>query len=135
MTTSRRYFSEIPMKALSVRQPWASLIAEGKKSIELRTRKTHYRGPLLICASRHKQGDGPKGVALAVVDVVDCRPAVPGDEKRACCKPQKDHYAWCFAYPRPVDPFPVRGNCSLFHVDYDAPVYSNETTARPREPR
>lgn len=33
------------MKALSVHQPWAWMIAEGHKTIELRKRPTYYRGP------------------------------------------------------------------------------------------
>ena len=39
------------MKALSVRQPWAGLIAAGLKTIEVRPRPTHYRGDLLICCA------------------------------------------------------------------------------------
>lgn len=39
------------MKCLSVRQPWASIIASGYKRYEFRTWATAYRGPLLICAS------------------------------------------------------------------------------------
>lgn len=39
------------MKVLTVRQPWASLIVQGHKDIENRSRRTHYRGPLLIQAS------------------------------------------------------------------------------------
>ena len=34
------------MKALSIRQPWAELILQGRKTIELRTWKTSYRGLL-----------------------------------------------------------------------------------------
>ncbi|ALJ98716.1 ASCH domain-containing protein [Burkholderia thailandensis] len=40
------------MKALSVRQPWAWLLAAGHKNIENRTWVTSYRGPLLIHASK-----------------------------------------------------------------------------------
>jgi hypothetical protein len=40
-----------PVKLLSIRQPWASLIAHGIKDIENRTWRTAYRGPLLIHAS------------------------------------------------------------------------------------
>ena len=41
------------MKALSVKQPWASLIAGGHKPLEIRSRRTHYRGPVLVlvCSS------------------------------------------------------------------------------------
>jgi hypothetical protein len=40
------------MKALSVRGPWWWLIVGGYKPIENRPRRFHYRGPLLIHASR-----------------------------------------------------------------------------------
>lgn len=36
------------MKALSIKQPWASLIAHGIKDIENRTWKTHFRGRIYI---------------------------------------------------------------------------------------
>ena len=40
------------MKALSIRQPHAALIAAGVKRIETRSRATSYRGPVMIHASR-----------------------------------------------------------------------------------
>ena len=40
------------MRALTVRQPWASLIACGAKTIETRSWKTSYRGSLLIHAGK-----------------------------------------------------------------------------------
>ena len=39
------------MKALSIKQPWASLIAHGIKDIENRSWKTNYRGKVLVHAS------------------------------------------------------------------------------------
>lgn len=39
------------MKALSIKQPWASLIAHGIKDIENRTWKTNFRGRIFIHAS------------------------------------------------------------------------------------
>lgn len=42
------------MKALTVRQPWAQLIALGVKSIETRSWSTGYRGPLAIHAGKAK---------------------------------------------------------------------------------
>jgi len=39
------------MKALSIKQPWASLIAHGVKDIENRTWKTNFRGRIYIHAS------------------------------------------------------------------------------------
>lgn len=39
------------MKAITIKQPWASLIALGIKDIENRTWKTNYRGRVLIHSS------------------------------------------------------------------------------------
>src|SRR5687767_12341860 len=44
------------MKALSLLQPWASLVVSGAKKIETRSWQTAYRGPLLIHASKGKSG-------------------------------------------------------------------------------
>jgi hypothetical protein len=44
------------MKALSLLQPWASLVVTGHKRIETRGWSTQYRGPLLIHASKGKAG-------------------------------------------------------------------------------
>ncbi|MEO8862303.1 MAG: ASCH domain-containing protein [Ginsengibacter sp.] len=45
------------MKALSLLQPWASLVVIGVKEIETRSWSTPYRGPLLIHASKGKAGE------------------------------------------------------------------------------
>ena len=42
------------MKVLSVRQPWAALLVTGIKDVENRTRRTHFRGRILIHASAAK---------------------------------------------------------------------------------
>jgi hypothetical protein len=43
--------AHVNFPALSVQQPWAELIISGRKSIEVRTWWTEYRGPLWIHAS------------------------------------------------------------------------------------
>lgn len=42
------------MKALSLREPWATLLLLGRKRIETRSWRTSYRGPLLLHASAAK---------------------------------------------------------------------------------
>jgi len=42
------------VRALTLWQPWASLLAAGAKRFETRSRVTHYRGPLLIHAAARK---------------------------------------------------------------------------------
>ncbi|MDP3561746.1 MAG: ASCH domain-containing protein [Legionellaceae bacterium] len=46
------------MKALTIKQPWASLIAQGIKDIENRTWRTNFRGRIYIhAAGRSVQGN------------------------------------------------------------------------------
>ena len=105
------------MKALSVRQPWASLIADGRKTVEIRSRRTRHRGLLLICASKYPSGDGPKGVAMAVVKLVACRAANSSDESRAHILPPNGSFAWELVLCYRVQPVSVRGQLGLFEVD------------------
>jgi len=48
------------MKALSLRQPWATMIVTGMKAIENRKWKSNYRGSLLIHASKTWDFEGAK---------------------------------------------------------------------------
>jgi hypothetical protein len=41
------------MKALTLTQPWATLVAIGAKTIETRSWNTHYRGPVAIHAAKN----------------------------------------------------------------------------------
>lgn len=40
------------MKCIMLKQPWAHLVATGRKTIETRTWRTRHRGPLAIAASK-----------------------------------------------------------------------------------
>lgn len=40
------------MKAITILQPWTSLLAEGKKRIETRSWRTNYRGEILLHAGK-----------------------------------------------------------------------------------
>lgn len=40
------------MKALTLTQPWATLVASGHKTVETRSWRTSYRGPLVIHAAK-----------------------------------------------------------------------------------
>ncbi|APY88206.1 hypothetical protein DCW30_05695 [Streptomyces alfalfae] len=44
--------TDTPTRGLTIKQPWAFAIAEGFKTTENRTRRTNYRGTLLIHAGR-----------------------------------------------------------------------------------
>jgi hypothetical protein len=78
------------MKALSIMQPWATLIAQGAKRIETRSWTTSYRGPLAIHASKGLPGwvadvvrSEPQFTA-ALGNLFDARGRVLGDFTRGC---------------------------------------------------
>lgn len=71
------------MKVLTIKQPFATLIAEGLKVYEFRTWKTKYRGEILIHAGKgidkkamkkfeHLGLDYPSGCIIAKVNLTDC---------------------------------------------------------------
>ena len=111
---------------LSLWQPWATWITQGKKTIETRRWETYYRGPLLICASKKLDPNlrsealyMPTGMAVAVVELVDCRPMTDFDERRAMCECYPGAFAWVLGKIRPIEPFYVRGHQKLFTVEVD----------------
>lgn len=59
------------MKALSIRQPWAWLIANGIKDIENRDWPTKFRGPVLIHASSTMTRDDFEACCLFVSSIAD----------------------------------------------------------------
>ncbi len=60
------------MKVLSLRQPYAEWVISGKKTIELRSWNTKYRGKLLIHASG-KHSTLPTGAIIGSVELVDVK--------------------------------------------------------------
>jgi len=105
------------MMALSIKQPWANLIASGKKTIETRLWDTEYRGPLLIVSSK-TPSIAPAGCALAVAELIDCRPMTKRDEAAAHCEIYPKAFAWVLTNIRPITPFPVKGRLGLYEVDF-----------------
>ena len=45
------------MKALTIKEPWATLIIDGYKKYEFRSWKTNYRGKILIHAGMSEEKD------------------------------------------------------------------------------
>lgn len=71
------------MKALTLKQPWATLVAEGIKTYEFRSWKTNYRGKVLIHAGagvdkkemnrfKHLNLNYPSKRIIAEAEIEDC---------------------------------------------------------------
>lgn len=71
------------MKVITIKQPFATLIAEGLKEYEFRTWKTKYRGEILIHAGKgidkeamkryeHLNLEYPAGTIIAKATITDC---------------------------------------------------------------
>ena len=106
------------MKALSVKQPWANLIACGRKTIETRTWATRYRGSLLIVSSK-RPNIAPAGSAVAVAKLVDCRTMLKSDETAACCSIYPDAVSWLLEDIQRIRPFSVKGALGVFNCEVD----------------
>lgn len=124
------------MKALTICQPFASLIASGEKRVENRIWGTSYRGPLLIHAGKSREWlvrrppDGMVfGAIIAVVDLLDtilkANITHPDVVRRYPWLPEHEHahgpWCWVLGSVRAVEPpVPWRGALGLFDVPESA---------------
>ncbi len=127
--------------AISLWEPYGTLIKVGAKQYETRHWKTSYRGALVICTAKKRDREilasfealrpdflryGVKmepcrfGVALCLVDLVDCIPTeIIGDgaaeSERRFGNFAPGRYAWLLENVRPfAKPIPVRGQQGLW---------------------
>lgn len=112
------------MKALTIWQPWASLIACKAKTLEIRRWQTNYRGPLAIHAAKrpyrrskeHGVADLPYGAFLCLVDLADCFPAEDRHSSPAHCEIWEGDYAWQVRVRLQFAPIPSLGKQGLWTV-------------------
>ncbi len=104
------------MKAISLKQPWANLVACGYKTLETRTWATSYRGDLLICSSASGEIE-PTGCALALVKLVDCREMEEEDAEAACILRYPDAKVFVLEDIRLLQPFAVRGSLNIYELE------------------
>ena len=124
--------------ALTVKQPWANDIVKaafkdeygtvyGVKSIEVRSRRTNYRGDILICSSKTPVLPGMQsGCTLGLVELYDCKPVSEftdedwsntriAKEKR---KTFTNGYGWMLRNPRKVIEYPIKGQLGIYPLIY-----------------
>lgn len=127
------------MKVLTIKQPFASLIAEGYKEYEFRTWKTKYRGPLLIHAGLGVDKEAmkryeklnlnyPKGKIIAKVNLTDCLD-VDNNLKRklkeknylvyqGAINSNKKEYALKLENVEKIEEISIKGKLSFWDYDY-----------------
>ena len=127
------------MKVLSIKQPYASLIAYGIKKYEFRTWNTKYRGEILIHASKSVDKkameefkcynlDYPLGCIIAKVNIIDS--VKVDDDFRGVLKSENslvyNHvitdkmwqgYGFKIDYARLVKPIYINGKLGLWNYD------------------
>ena len=125
------------MKALTIKQPWASLIIEGNKKYEFRSWKTNYRGKILIHAGLSLEKDMEErfikydleyklGYIIGEAEIVDCilvdkklneelrniDPIVYGRSNHV------ENYAWKLENIKKYDnPIPCKGKLGLWNYE------------------
>lgn len=109
------------MKALTIMPEFAMNIALGQKTVEVRTWKTNYRGPLVITSSARRFKGLISGYALCTVDLIDCVPMTKALAKKAGIKWEtglkETTYAWILDNNNLIIPQPVKGKLSLWECD------------------
>ena len=147
------------LKAISLWQPWASLIPLGLKHYETRSWKTDYRGKLLICSTagnskQHKEylkicnelklppwENFLHGCAIALCDLTDCIKMTDEflqQQSRTeilCGDWQVGRYAWKLENIQPIaEPFAVKGKQGLFDISLQNHEFSNQGERENPEP-
>ncbi len=118
------------MRALTIRQPWASLIVCGEKDVENRTWTTRYRGVLAIHAGRRfdqnlqpwqrsivaKVDAFPRAAIIGFVELVD----IVRDSTSRWAEPRCYH--WVLTNPHAIEPVPERGRLGLWTPEVGIPA-------------
>lgn len=128
------------MKVLTIKQPFATLIAEGLKEYEFRTWKTKYRGEVLIHAGKgidkkamekykHLNLNYPTGCIIAKATITDCVKIDDNARKMLSSKnsiiyssiiedSNWNGYGFRLEDVEKINPIPASGKLSFWEFDY-----------------
>jgi hypothetical protein len=124
------------MKALSLKQPWAELVLQKRKTIETRTWNTPFRGVFYIHASKQVDAAAMKEFGFAslptgcIVGIAELTGVKVYPTKESFEADAKHHEVRYFDWHKPrygfllkdvtrIDPVPCRGMLNFFPVEYD----------------
>ena len=133
------------MKCLSVSQPYADLIINGKKTIELRTWNTKFRGEFLVHAPLKVKADVCEklcvdktklktGVILGKVELYDVKVynslrEFKSDSKNHLASEDFFHHRYGFLLRNPQElkvPIPYRGSLGFFEAKPHSQITEND---------
>jgi len=128
------------MKVITIKQPWATLIAEGLKEYEFRTWNTKYRGDILIHAGKSMDRKAverfkdynfeyPTGCIIAKAIITDSiyvdddfikrvGPTNPSVYKGIIEKGDWEGYGFKLENVEKINPIYINGKLSLWDYDY-----------------
>lgn len=130
------------MKVITLKQPWATLVAEGIKKYEFRSWKTKYRGKVLIHAGagvekkemerfKNLNLSYPSKKIIAVVEIEDCleltdelNKKIIAENNIAYGNKYRDGYAWKLSNVKKIDlDKSINGQLGLWNYDIDYNKY------------
>ena len=127
------------MKVITIKQPWATLIAKGYKEYEFRTWKTKYRGEILIHAGKgidkkamagfeNLKFEYPVGCIIAKAQITDCIPVDDDFRKKVLPKNPNVYkglnktewkgYGFKIENVEEIETIEINGKLSLWEYDY-----------------
>ncbi len=127
------------MKVITIKQPWATLIAKGYKEYEFRTWKTKYRGEILIHAGKgidkkamarfeNLKLEYPIGCIIAKAQITDCIPVDDDFRKKVLPKNPNVYkglnktewkgYGFKIENVEEIETIEINGKLSLWEYDY-----------------
>lgn len=132
------------MKVITIKQPFASLIAAGLKEYEFRTWKTKYRGEIFIHAGKgidkkamkkfEEYGlEYPSGCIIAKANLSDCI-KVDDELRRVLFEKNPkvynsiikhvewDGYGFKLDNVEKIEPIPAKGKLSIWEIDCESTV-------------
>ena len=121
------------MKALSLKQPFAELVVEGKKKIELRNWNTHFRGEFFIHASKNPDKESmkrfgftnlPLGFLIGKAELTEVK-VYKNEEEHARDKTLHlassswGDYGFILENPTKIVPIPFKGQLNFFEINIE----------------
>ncbi len=111
------------MKAISIAQPWIRQIEIGRKTFEVRSQRTHYRGPVLMVATKTpSKWDAAVGIeageelgqSVCLADIVGCEKGEAHHKDNGAMVNAIGLWCWKIERVVSVPRAPVQGRLGFF---------------------